>query len=97
MAPKPPADDVAVAEPPVVESALDQYRRLAADITPPEPAAPAAGPGEEPLPLVVARYAGVDPVLAVIDGAQVIVKPGDPIPVTVEQFEQNPVFEAWKD
>jgi hypothetical protein len=54
-------------------------------------------PVDEPLPLVVARYVGVDPVLAVIEGTQVIVNPGDPIPVTVEQLEQNPVFEAWKD
>lgn len=58
---------------------------------------PAVASVDEPLPLVTARYVGIEPVLAVIAGAQVIVEPGDPIQVTSEQLEQNPVFEVWED
>jgi hypothetical protein len=59
--------------------------------------APVDAPVDEPLPLVTARYVGIEPVLAVIAGVQVIVEPGDPITVTSEQLEQNPVFEVWED
>lgn len=58
--------------------------------------APAA-PLDELVELVTARYIGVDPVLAVFDGVQQIIDPGDPITVTAEQLAQNPVFEPWED
>jgi hypothetical protein len=66
--------------------------------------AEAETPADEPDPLaefVTARYVGVDPVLAVFAGAQVIIEPGDPIVITGEQLAQqpatNPVFVPWKD
>lgn len=46
---------------------------------------------------VMARYVGIEPVLAHIDGEAVIIEPGDRIPVSAEQLEQNPVFESWED
>lgn len=46
---------------------------------------------------VKARYVGIEPVMAHVDGAAVLVAPGDPIMVSAEQLEQNPAFESWED
>lgn len=51
----------------------------------------------EPESKVMARYVGIEPVLAHIDGESVIIEPGDQIPVSAEQLEQNPVFQPWED
>jgi|GEM_PF-4926022 len=59
------------------------------------PAEPNIDP--EPEAKVLARYVGIEPVLAHIDGEAVIIEPGDQIPVSAEQLEQNPVFQPWED
>ncbi len=46
---------------------------------------------------VRARYVGGEPVMTVVDGAEHIVESGDPIIVTTEQLEQNPVFIPWEE
>lgn len=80
--PKPPADDSAgITEEPATLSS-------GSDIEVVEDA---------PEPKVMARFVGVDPVLAHIDGVAVIVEPGDPIPVSAEQLECNPDFQPWED
>lgn len=65
------------------------------DAPPPPNDPPAADP--EPEAKVLARYVGIEPVLAHIDGEAVIIAPGDQIPVSAEQLEQNPVFVPWED
>ena len=88
MAPRTPPPEPTVADVATVDDVAPTENSIA-DLV-----APAV---DEPLALVTARYVGIEPVLAVIGGAQVIVQPGDPIPVTTEQLEQNPVFEVWED
>ena len=62
---------------------------------------PATQPDDAPADVIVdrviVRYVGPDPVLAVVDGENVLIAPGDPILVTVEQLACNPEFIAWKD
>jgi hypothetical protein len=70
------------------------------DATSEEPDAPSDA-ADRLAEFVTARYVGVDPVLAVFAGAQVIIEPGDPIVITGEQLAQqpatNPVFVPWED
>ncbi len=51
----------------------------------------------KPNEMVDARYVGVDAVMAVVDGVQVILAPGDRIRVTAEQLDHNPDFQPWED
>lgn len=64
----------------------------------PDPIEPDPPLGEFVIPdKVPARYVGIEPVMAHFNGEAVLVEPGDLIMVSVEQLEQNPVFESWED
>lgn len=62
-------------------------------------------PGPDPVDIetpvaaskVAARYVGVDPVMAPVNGVPTIITTGDLLMVSPEQLEQDPIFEPWED